>query len=145
MNTSSILRLIRVARHAPMLASNVSGQVHVLLLEVPQLLREVLEYSIQAVGGCKVMTEASMGSDSAAAPDVVILGLSRDRDATLVPALFARWPRARILTIACDGSDATTYELTMNWRTLGSLGAVQLVDVLRRAPRKRRQPGGRIQ
>lgn len=129
-----------------MLVPNVNRPVQVLLLEMPQLLREVLEHSIRAVGGCEVMPDVSKGVDSAAAtPDVVILGLSRARDTTLVPALFARWPQARVLTIAADGSDAATYELTMNRRVLGSLGAVQLADVLRRAPYRCHQPGDQYQ
>lgn len=147
MNTNSILRSIRESLDACIVVTNVKRPVQVLLLEMPQLLREIVEHSIHVVGGCEVMPDTTLRCENspAATPDVVVLGLAHASDATLVPALFARWPEARILTIATDGSDAATYELTLNRRVLGSLGAVQLADVLRSAPLRNRQHGDQNQ
>jgi hypothetical protein len=69
-------------------------------------------------------------------PDVVILGLTAEEDATLVPALFARWPRARVMTVMQQGDAASLYELQPNRLVLGEMSPSEIVQMLRDAVRR---------
>ena len=106
-----------------------------LLLEVPRLLREVLEHAIHQDGAFQVMSasDASAASSEQLQPDMVILGLTADEDSTLVPALFARWPRAPILTVMQQGQTAALYELRRHRRALGEVSPAEMVRTLRAA------------
>jgi hypothetical protein len=74
---------------------------------------------------------------------MVILGLMADEDATLVPALFAQWPRAQILTVMQGGDAAALYELRRHRRQLGEVSPSDLVRTLREAVQhKRADPSG---
>ena len=119
--------------------------MRVLLLEVPRLLREVLEHAIHQDGACELIraSEAATTSGDQTSPDMVILGLMADEDATLVPALFARWPRAQILTVMQAGDAAALYELRRHRRQLGEVSPSDLVRTLREAVQhKRGDPSG---
>lgn len=112
-----------------------TAPLRVVLLEVPRLLRDVLEHAIHQDGGCELVG-ASGGAATPAdqqPPDMVILGLTADEDATLVPALFARWPRAQVLTVAPTGGAAALYELRRRRRQLGEVSPSELVRTLRDA------------
>jgi hypothetical protein len=119
-----------------------TGRVRVLLLEVPRLLRDILEEAIHVDDGTELMAD----SESAATqgdrmpPDVVVLGLTAEGDATLVPALFARWPLARVMTVMPQGDAATLYELRADRRVLGEMSPSEIAETLRDAGR--RGPGG---
>jgi DNA-binding NarL/FixJ family response regulator len=119
----------------------VNERVRVLLLEVPRLLRDIIEHSVNAAGGCEVLTELEpcRNGIAAAQPDIVILGLASGSDATLIPALFARWPDAQVLTVTNDGSEAAAYELKVDRRVLGPMGPRELVGALHRAALRRRR------
>jgi DNA-binding NarL/FixJ family response regulator len=112
-------------------------RVRVLLLEVPRLLRDILEQAMQGSPECEVMKDLDTGAAGSEGlpPDVVILGLTGDEDTTLVPTLFARWPRARIMTVG-QGDAATLYELRPNRRVLGQISASEMAETLRDVVRR---------
>jgi DNA-binding NarL/FixJ family response regulator len=116
--------------------------VRVLLLEMPQLLRGILEYAIQRHSDCELMQDPrgvfQMLTDRTITPDVVIIGLTATEDATLVPALFARWPRVQVMTVMAAGEDAVVYELKPQRRTLGQMSPAEIVDTLRDAVHRNR-------
>ena len=110
-----------------------NSPARVLLLEVPQLLRGILEHAIRRHGDCEMQTE------HAGPPDFVILGLTDTEDATLLPGLFARWPRAQVMTLMQAGDDAAVYELHLGRRALGPVSPAEILDTLREAVQRRRE------
>src|SRR6185295_13714040 len=77
--------------------------VRILLLEVPKLLRDILERAIRARDGFEVIRDTrpvlQALTESGTVPDVVVLGLSAEDDAPLVPIVLSRWPMARVIAI----------------------------------------------
>lgn len=117
--------------------------VRILLLELPQLLRSILEHAIRAHRGCDVVSPPSVAqllSGDIPAPDVIVLGLAGGEDVTLVPALFARWPMAHVVTVTTTGEDANLYELRPRLRSLGQLSPAGIVETLVDAALRRRAP-----
>ena len=112
--------------------------MRVLLLEVPRLLREVLEHAIHQDGAFQVMSaaDAVAASRETIRPDMVILGLTADEDSTLVPALFARWPGAPILTVMQQGQTAALYELRRHRQALGEVSPAEMLRTLRDAAQR---------
>jgi DNA-binding NarL/FixJ family response regulator len=115
-------------------------RVRVLLLEIPRLLREILAQAIDADGGCELLTESGSAwpIDGKTRPDIVILGLIAEGDAALVPALFACWPRAQVVTVMQAGNAAAVYELRPTHRLLGEMSPTEIVQTLRDAVRRNR-------
>jgi hypothetical protein len=119
----------------------VDEPVRILLLEVPQMLRDILAHAIQRQHGCELLTDAPHGfhrQEPAVSPDVVILGLQAEDDATLVPAVFARWPTTQVMTVMQAGGGAAMYELRRHRRSLEHLSLAELVGALRDTVRQRR-------
>ena len=116
--------------------------VRVLLLEMPQLLRGLLEHAVQAHGDCELVRDTrrtfAMAVEPALAPDIVILGLTAEEDTSLVPALFARWPQAQVMTVMQAGDDAAVYELRPRRRSLGQMSPQEVVDALCDSVRRQR-------
>jgi DNA-binding NarL/FixJ family response regulator len=112
----------------------VSDLVRVLLLEMPPLLRGILEDAIHMHGDCELLKDSTdalaMALHPTAAPDIVILGMTAAEDATLVPGLFARWPQACVMTVMRAGDDATVYELRPSHGSLGEMSPEEIVDTL---------------
>jgi hypothetical protein len=107
--------------------------VRVLLLELPQLLRGILEHAIRAHQDCDVVSGTSVAqlmSGETPLPDVIVLGLAAGEDVTLVPALFARWPMAHVMTLMQTGEDTNLYELRPRIRSLGQLSPEGIVETL---------------
>jgi DNA-binding NarL/FixJ family response regulator len=120
----------------------VKESVRVLLLEVPPLLRGILEHAIQLQSGCELVKDTrrafQMLKEQGSQPDIVILGLSTAEDATLVPALFARWPAAQVMTVTQSGQDAAVYELSPRSRALAESSPDEIMDTLRQAVERSR-------
>jgi hypothetical protein len=112
----------------------VSTPVRVLLLELPQLLRDILEHAIRQQTDCELlkdMRDLAVLSGRTVPPDIVVLGLTEAPDATLVTALLARWPMTRVVTVRQSGDDAIAYELRPQRRKLGPLSPTEIVGMLR--------------
>jgi hypothetical protein len=115
--------------------------VRILLLEMPQMLRDILEHAIHLRHDCEVVKDTSRGvrrQEPPVSPDVVILGLQADDDETLVPALFARWPATQVMTVLQGGDGAAVYEWQPRRRPLDHASPAELVDALRDAVHRRR-------
>jgi hypothetical protein len=111
--------------------ARVKGPVHVLLLEMPHLLRDILEHAIRQHEQCELVSDTFPPVPGARVfPDAVILGLSAQDDLALVPGLFARWPAARILTVTQDGSSMAVCEWKPRCQVLGQLSPGEVVDTL---------------
>lgn len=117
--------------------------IRVLLLEMPQLLRGILEHAVHQHGDCELLGDTrgvfQLLSDRTVLPDVVILGLTASRDATLVPALFARWPLVQVMTVMPAGDDAVIYQLKPHRRAIGQMPPAEIIDALREAVRQSRE------
>jgi len=115
--------------------------VRVLLLEMPLLLRGILEHAIQLRSDCELLrvTSGPLQLLTEQAPDVVIMGLTATEDATLVLALFARWPGTQVMTVVPAGNDAVVYELKPHRRALGQMSPTEIVDALREAVHRNRE------
>jgi hypothetical protein len=113
--------------------------VHVLLLELPSLFRDILERAIYDDSRCELVKDvdptARRGDIS---PDVIVLGLRANEDATLVPALLARWPSTHVITVMQDGDAAVIHELQTRRQELGELSAPEIVGMLRDAVERSR-------
>lgn len=115
--------------------------IYVLLLETPLLLRGILESALRAQPDCRLLKGTRHTFEEQAqrmeAPDIVILGLTAAEDAALVPGLFARWPRAQILTVMLAGDEAAMYELQPGRRPLGQMSPSGIVEALKEAVQRR--------
>ncbi|HEY8550337.1 MAG TPA: hypothetical protein VIL35_10305 [Vicinamibacterales bacterium] len=115
--------------------------MRVLLLALPRLLRGMFVHAVQQHGDCELLQDTSspleMLTRCTSPPDIVILGLSADEDATLVPAIFARWPHAQVMTVMPAGEDAVLYELRPRQQRLGELSPAEIVAALHDAVRQR--------
>jgi chemotaxis response regulator CheB len=96
--------------------------VRILLLEVPKLLRDILERAIRQRDGFELIRDARPAlkalTEGGPAPDVVVLGLSAEDDAPLVPVVLSRWPLARVITISGGGKSVEIAHLAPCSRTL---------------------------
>jgi hypothetical protein len=117
--------------------------VRVLLLEMPLLLRGILEHAIQLRSDCELLkvtnSPLQMLTEQAMAPDVVIMGLTATEDTTLVLSLFARWPGTQVMTVMSAGNDAVIYELKPHRRALRQMSPTEIVDVLRDTVHRNRE------
>ncbi len=118
--------------------------MRVLLLEVPRLLRGILEHAIEVDRGCELLKDVgrdlSTWAEQAQQPDVVILGLSAAEDVALVLALFARWPQAQVITVMHAGDEAAVYELRPRRRALGEVSPAEIVEKMREVVHRNREP-----
>lgn len=116
----------------------------VLLLEVPQLLREVLEYEIRQDSQYELVCNDRSIEDvfvgPPVCPDVVIIGLTATEDMTLVSALLARWPSALVMTVMQTNGRATMYELDALRQPLGEISSTEVLMTLRGSTRRKRVP-----
>lgn len=123
-----------------------SRPVRILLLEVPQLLRGILEHAIELQSDCELVRDTRRTIDMVKAPgampDIVILGLSAAEDATLVHTLFARWPGARVMTVMHGGEEAAVYELEPHAHTVSRPSEHDIVERLRDAVERSRAAWG---
>ncbi len=98
--------------------------VRVMLLEMPQLLRDIFEHAIEQRGDCEVLKDGNgvhRQAVSDPSPDIVVLGLGAIEDTKLVPALLTRWPHAQIVTVMATGDQATAYEVTTRRRAIDQM------------------------
>lgn len=125
------------------IAHNVKEPVRVLLLAMPQLLRGILEHAFQLQSDFELLKDTrrvfQMLTEQMVPPDVVILGLAATEDATLVPALFARWPTAHVVTVTQSGDDAAVYELRPCRQALGQMSPDEIIGSLREAVHRSRE------
>jgi DNA-binding NarL/FixJ family response regulator len=117
--------------------------MRVLLLEVPMLLRGILEHAIQQEPDYELIVDGTTalptGSEQPTSPDVVIVGLTAVEDMPLLSALFARWPGAHVLTIMQTDGKAAVYELTFQRQILGDMSPFEILSTLRDSVRRKHE------
>ena len=120
--------------------------MRVLLLELPRLLRGILEHAIQQQDDCELLkdmqNELEALTKQSIQPDIVVLGLTEAQDTALVAPLLARWPMTQVLTVMQAGDQATVYELRPYKRVLGQMSPTEFVDTLCQVVRESRPSGG---
>lgn len=96
--------------------------MRILLLELPKLLRDILERAIRLREGLEVMRDTrpmfQTLRESGPVPDVVVLGLTAEDDAPLVPVVMSRWPLARVITVSDGGTSIEIAHLDPHGRKL---------------------------
>lgn len=96
--------------------------MRILLLEVPKLLRDILERAIRLRDGLEVIRDTrpifQALRESGPVPDVVVLGLTAEDDAPLVSAVLSRWPLVRVITVTDGGTSIEIAYLDPHGRTL---------------------------
>ena len=97
----------------------------------------MFERAMQVADECEIVKDMddALTRTSRMPPDAVILGLTAAEDTTLVPAIFARWPRAKIMTVGLTHA-ATLYELWPNRRACGQMSPSEITETLRDAVRR---------
>jgi hypothetical protein len=115
-----------------------NAPARVLLLEVPKLLRDILQLATRHEDDFELETQV----EPVLSPDVVILGITAAEDVTLVPALFARWPCAQVLTVTHAGDDVVAYELSPRRQALGEMSPPEIFAKLRDVVRRKRELTG---
>jgi DNA-binding NarL/FixJ family response regulator len=117
--------------------------MRVLLLEVPMLLRGILEHAIQQEPDYELIVDGTTalptGSEQPTPPDVVIVGLTAVEDMPLLSALFARWPGAHVLTIMQTDGEAAVYKLTSQRQILGDMSPLEILSRLRDSVRRKHE------
>jgi DNA-binding NarL/FixJ family response regulator len=122
----------------------VRSRVRVLLVDVPTLLRQILEEAITRHPDLELVPQAAAatGTSPNERPtlDAVIVGADAAQAPDQASALLDRWPRAQVVMLTAAGRDAALYELRPHRTQLGKLSPVEALQAIRDAVR-RRQPG----
>ncbi len=104
--------------------------MQILLLELPTLMRGILEEAALKHGG-EVIRDVRSGprllKDNDLQPDIVVLGLRTDEDAPLVAALLSRWPLTQVIALSSDASKAVSYRLEPCTETLQQPSSQQIL------------------
>jgi DNA-binding NarL/FixJ family response regulator len=114
-----------------------------LLLHMPPLLRELFEHAVETRDDCALLRDTrstlDMLRNPVEPPDVVVVGLAAEDDAAVVPALFAQWPKAQIITVAASGHGGMVYELKPHQRVLDEMSPAEIVEALHATIRNKRE------
>ena len=104
-----------------------SAQIHVVLIDLPRMSRELVAGALLAEPAIVVATEF----DAREPPDVAIVG-GRHGEALPERALelLLEHPRMRVLTLADDGAATYVYELRPHRVLIGELSPAALLDAV---------------
>jgi hypothetical protein len=107
--------------------------VRVMLLHMPQILREIFEHEIDRQPDLELVPERRSipRIDDRRGPDVVIVGTRVASDTRTPRAVLARWPRARVMTVTPSEGEAVVCELRLHTTTLGQVSPADIVRSIR--------------
>ena len=116
--------------------------IHVLVRNVPPLVRDVLEHAIVSQRDMTLIADSAEAPPRAGvpAPDIVITAAPRADESQGVAAALSQWPRVPVLLVMLHGREAVVYELDIRTRELGERSPSELIDTIRRVVRSRRKP-----
>jgi DNA-binding NarL/FixJ family response regulator len=115
----------------------VKDTIRVVLLEMPQMLRDILKTTIGRQPDIELIDEAPDDAETQRAiPHVVLVSTESPSDADGTSTLLSRWPRARIIAIEVSGRQASLYELRPCKMELGQLSPTELLEGIRAAARR---------
>jgi DNA-binding NarL/FixJ family response regulator len=120
---------------------SVIEKTRVLVRDVPQLVRDVLEHAIATQPDMELLREyaSTFGPSPMGVPDVVVVGTQDPDDDRVVSTLLSGWPRSQVLMITIDGHHAALYELHPRRTRLGEVSPLELLDAIRSTARRRGQ------
>jgi DNA-binding NarL/FixJ family response regulator len=109
--------------------------ITVLLGDMPQTLRAILEHALSEHGDIRVIHESAAPPAGAvnAGPEVLIVGGAHADDPAALLALLSRRPRTRVLTVTASGRRCVLHELLPHRTELGELSPEQLAAAVRAA------------
>ena len=116
-----------------------SANIRVLLLEMPQLLRDILESVLASAGDVELLHEPASSHAAVLVPrrpDAVVIGTPTGAGPRAV-ALLQKWPTTHVIAVEPAGRDVRVYELRPHVTQLGQLSPPELVEVIREAVRRR--------
>jgi DNA-binding NarL/FixJ family response regulator len=123
-----------------------NSSVRVLMIDMPPLLRQILEHAISQDSDFQLVPEAPAASatpvNTHSRVDAVIVGSEADDAARQASALLDRWPKAQVVVVTAAGRDAALYELRPHRTQLGTLSPVEAVTAIRDAVWRRRSSNG---
>ena len=118
--------------------------IHVLLAQMPRMMRDILSSALDAEPDMRVVggiADAAEPADAAGLarhvadeqPDVVIVGGDDAGAAAACDALLYRHPRLTVLVLGERGRQVTLCEMRPARTALGEIAPAQLVDAIRRS------------
>jgi DNA-binding NarL/FixJ family response regulator len=123
-----------------------SVPIKVLVRDVPQLVRDMVEHAIESQSDMVLLDDRSRVRPSPGvaltppvAPDAVIVGTTAASRSHGVPAAWSEWPDVPVVLVTLDGRDAVLYELAIKTAALGEQSPSELVDVIRSAVSRSRR------
>lgn len=119
--------------------ATLTAPIHVLVRDVPRLVRDMLEHAIVSQPDMVLVDEpASAGAvREARPPDVVIVADHPADESRSVSAALAHWPHVPVLLVRIEGREAVFYELEMRSNALGERSPDELIEAIRRVVRRR--------
>lgn len=106
------------------------GEIRIRLLEMPRLVREMIEQAIAAQPDMVVLGDAQ-ADDTAA--DIVVCGVGAEGGTSEYRSRLTASARVRVVEIGLRDGKASTFALRTSERTLGELGPVEIVAAIRKA------------
>ena len=115
--------------------------IRVLLVDLPPLLRDLLEHAVRSRADCELLPGAGgpweLLTGPTDVPDVVVLGAREGSDAIPVSSLLEHWPHAQVVTVTERGDRAEVFELRPHRHRLVEQSPAEIIGVLRQAARNR--------
>src|SRR5262245_17025903 len=106
--------------------------VRVLLLQLPQILREIFECEIERTTGLELVHDGRpVPVKDRGGPDVVILGTPSTGDRDLPMSVLSRWRRARVIVVTPTEGEAALSELRLHTTELGRVSPAEIVRSIR--------------
>jgi hypothetical protein len=106
--------------------------VRVLLLQLPQILREIFECEIARDPGLELVDDGRpVPLKDRGGPDVVILGTGSTGDKERPMSVLSRWPRARVIVVTPTEGEAALSELRLHTIELGRVSPAEIVRSIR--------------
>jgi hypothetical protein len=104
-----------------------SEQIHVALIDLPRMSRELVAGALLAEREIEVVT----GFDARKPPDVAIIGGRHDEELPeRALELLHEHPSMRVLTLADDGAETYVYELRPHRVLIGELSPAALLEAV---------------
>ena len=116
-----------------------AATIKVLLGEMPQTLREILEHALRDQRHIVLVNDrwsAASFSEIDEGPDVLILGRAAYDEREPDHALLGRWLKTRVLLVTEAGRRTVLYELRPHRTELGELSPTELVGAIGAAGRR---------
>jgi hypothetical protein len=106
------------------------GPIRIRMLEMPRLLRELIELAVRAQPDMELVDADSPP------PDFVVCGVPSAQSPSAGRSLLAERARVRVLELDPDAGRASLYELHEHAHEIGEVSPAEIVDKIRSAARR---------